>query len=192
MIRILTACAMFLALVMPAQADVDIKEVKTPAGYTAWLVEDHTIPFMALRLGFKGGASLESADKRGVTNLMMALLEEGTGDLDARGFASAVDGLAATFDFDAGDDSVTVAARMLSENRDAAMALLRGAVIEPNFEQSAIDRVRCQRYRSYGQRADTRQYRGGAQGGSGQGPGVHQRRRRHHRTRACGIDRHAS
>jgi len=128
----------------PLRADVDIQEISSPMGFKAWLVEDHTHPFMALRIGFKGGASLDRPEKRGAVSLMMALLEEGTGDLDAREFAREVDELAASFSFDASGDSVSISARMLSENRDAAIALLKGALTAPSFEQSAIDRVRGQ------------------------------------------------
>lgn len=140
----LSITAVLALLSAPLRADVDIQEVVSPMGFKAWLVEDHTIPFMALRVGFKGGSSLDRDDKRGSTSLMMALLEEGTGDLDARGFAQATDELAASFTFDASDDSVSISARMLSENRDAAVALLRGAMSAPNFDQDAIDRVKGQ------------------------------------------------
>ena len=136
--------AVVTIIATPLRADVDIQEVTSPMGFKAWLVEDHTIPFMALRLGFKGGASLDREGKRGSVNLMVALLEEGTGDLDARGFAREVDELAASFNFDASGDSVSVSARMLSENRDAAIALLKGAVAAPSFDQVAIDRVKGQ------------------------------------------------
>lgn len=140
----LSILAVVTIVAAPLRADVDIQEVTSPMGFKAWLVEDHTIPFMALRLGFKGGASLDRPEKRGSVSLMMALLEEGTGDLDARGYARAVDELAASFGFDASSDSVSVSARMLSENRDEAIALLKGAVSAPNFEQVAIDRVKGQ------------------------------------------------
>jgi len=128
MTRLIAAVAAFVMLALPLRAEVDIKEITTPAGFKAWLVEDHTIPFMALRVAFKGGASLDAPGKRGATNLMTALLEEGTGDLDARGFASATETLAASFSFDASDDSVSISAQVLSENRDEAMVLLRGAI----------------------------------------------------------------
>lgn len=140
----LSLIAVVTIIAAPLRADVDIQEVTSPMGFKAWLVEDHTIPFMALRVGFKGGASLDRADKRGSVSLMMALLEEGTGDLDARGFAQAVDELATSFGFDASADSVNVSARMLSENRDEAIALLKGAMTAPLFEQVAIDRVKGQ------------------------------------------------
>ncbi len=141
---LLQITAVIILLTGPLHADVDIQEVTSSKGFKAWLVEDHTIPFMALRIGFKGGASLDREGKRGSVSLMMALLEEGTGDLDARGFAQAVDELAASFDFNASDDTVSISARMLSENRDAAVALLKGAMSAPSFDEDAIDRVKGQ------------------------------------------------
>lgn len=136
--------ATVLALALPAQAEIPIKEVTSPGGITAWLVEDHNIPFTALEIQFRGGTSLEAPDKRGVVNLMTATLEEGAGELDSRGFAEARDALAASFSFDAGTDSVGVSAQFLTENRDQAIDLLRKALIEPRFDQAAVDRVREQ------------------------------------------------
>ena len=127
-----------------AVADVDIQEITTDAGFQAWLVEEPTIPFVSLELRFEGGASLDPEGKRGVTNLMVGLLEEGSGDLDARGFAEAQEALAASFGYDVSDDSVSVSARFLTENQTEAMALLRESLINPRFDQDAIDRVRAQ------------------------------------------------
>jgi zinc protease len=127
-----------------ARAEVKIQEVTSPGGITAWLVEDHTIPFTAMEILFKGGASLDAPGKRGAINLMTGLIEEGAGDLDARGFAQAREGLAASFGFDVYDDSLSVSAKFLTENRDAAVDLLRAALIDPRFDQDAIDRVRAQ------------------------------------------------
>ncbi|MCG7494905.1 pitrilysin family protein [Thalassobius sp. Cn5-15] len=133
-----------LALITPAVASVDIKPVTSASGLTAWLVEEPSIPFVALELRFQGGTSLDLPGKAGATNLMMGLLEEGTGDLDARGFAREVEGLAASFDYGAYDDTVTVSARFLSENKDEALALLRGSLVEPRFDTDAVERVREQ------------------------------------------------
>lgn len=136
--------AALLALALPAQAEIPIKQVTSPGGITAWLVEDHNIPFTALEIQFRGGTSLEAPDKRGVVNLMTATLEEGAADLDSRGFAEARDALAASFSFDAGTDSVGVSAQFLTENRDQAIELLRAALVTPRFDQDAVDRVREQ------------------------------------------------
>ncbi|MBC7141300.1 MAG: insulinase family protein [Rhodobacteraceae bacterium] len=143
MIRAFFAAALAVVAALPAHA-VDIREVTSPGGIRAWLVEEHSIPFTALELRFEGGASLDAPGKRGATMLMMALLEEGTGDLDSQGFAAARERLAADFSFDAFDDGVTVSARMLSENRPEAVALLKRALTDPRFDQDAIDRVKGQ------------------------------------------------
>ena len=136
--------AAVLALSVPAQAEIPIKEVTSPGGITAWLVEDHNIPFTALEIQFKGGTSLEAPEKRGVINLMTATLEEGAGQMDSRAFAEARDALAASFRFQASTDSVGVSAQFLTENRDQAIDLLRLALVEPRFDQDAVDRVREQ------------------------------------------------
>lgn len=142
MIRALFAA--FLALATPAWAELKIKEVTSPGGITAWLVEDHNIPFTALEIQFRGGTSLDAPEKRGAVNLMTALIEEGAGEMDSLGFAEARDALAAEFSFNANADSVGVSARFLTENRDEAIGLLREALINPRFDQDAVDRVREQ------------------------------------------------
>ena len=134
----------FMMLAAPLRAEIDITEVTTPGGIDAWLVQEESIPFVALELRFKGGASLDVDGKRGATNLMVGLLEEGAGELDARAFAERAESLAASFEFDVGDDAVSISARFLTENRDEALALLRDAIIDPRFDQSAIDRVKAQ------------------------------------------------
>ncbi len=143
MMRVVLTFVLFL-FALPLRAEVDIKEVTSPGGIKAWLVEEPSIPFVALELRFKGGASLDAPGKRGATNLMMGLLEEGAGELDARGFARAAETLAARFSYDAGDDAVSVSARFLTENRDDAVDLLRLSLIEPTFPETAIERVRAQ------------------------------------------------
>ncbi|WP_317056353.1 M16 family metallopeptidase [Roseovarius rhodophyticola] len=143
MIRFVFAALLVFAA-LPARADVDIKEITTPGGIDAWLVEDHSIPFVALELRFRGGASLDAPGKRGAVNLMTGLLEEGAGDLDARAFAREVEGLAASFSYSAQQDAISISARFLSENRDEALALLRESLINPRFDEDAIERVRAQ------------------------------------------------
>ena len=143
MIRFLLGLLTALILTSPARA-LDIQEVTSPGGINAWLVEAHDIPFTALEIRFKGGASLDPAGKRGVTNLMMGLLEEGAADRDARAFARDRDALAATYGFSTSTDSLSVSARFLTENRDEAVELLRDALITPRFDEDAIDRVRQQ------------------------------------------------
>ena len=144
MIRAVFAAFVAVAAALPAKAAVDIQEVTSPGGITAWLVEEPSIPFAAIEIRFQGGASLDVPDERGAVNLMMALLEEGAADLDAQDFAAARERLAASYDFETYDDSVSVSARFLTENRAEAVELLRKALVEPRFDEDAVERVRAQ------------------------------------------------
>ena len=132
------------AAALPDRAEMTIQEVTSPGGITAWLVEEHSIPFIALEIGFQGGTVLDPTDKRGVGNLMMATIEEGAGDMDAQGFAAAQEALAATFTFDIYGDSAHVSGQFLTETKDQAVQLLRTALIDTRFDQDAIDRVKGQ------------------------------------------------
>ena len=143
-LKLLQAAALILAFGVPAQASIDIQTVTSPGGIKAWLVQDSGIPFTALEIRFRGGTSLDAPEKRGAVNLMTALIEEGTGDLDSVGFARARDSLAASYRFRSDEDMVSVSAEFLTENRDAAVDLLRRALVEPRFDQGAVDRVRGQ------------------------------------------------
>lgn len=140
----LAAIAFAATLAAPLRAEIAITEVTSPGGIKAWLVEDHNIPFMALEIRFRGGTSLDQPGKRGAVNLMTATLEEGAGDLDAQGFAAARDGLAARIGFGANEDELSVSVQTLTENRTAAMDLVRLALTQPRFDQDALDRVKGQ------------------------------------------------
>lgn len=145
MIRLVIHAAVALMLLgLPVRAAVEVQEITTPGGTDLWLVEEHSIPFVALEIRFLGGTSLDRPEARGAVNLMTALLEEGAGDMDAAAFAEARETLAAEFSFSASDDAVSVSARFLTENRDAAADLLRLALTRPRFDPAAIERVRGQ------------------------------------------------
>lgn len=137
------AFALLLAA-LPLRAEVAVREITTPGGIKAWLVEEHSIPFTALELRFRGGAALDPVGQKGVTSLMTSLLEEGAGGLDARDFARAVEGLAASFSYSVSDDAVSVSAKFLTENRDEAVSLLGQSLVAPRFDGPAVERVRAQ------------------------------------------------
>jgi zinc protease len=143
MIRFVLSFVLLLAA-LPARAEIEVREITTPGGLDAWLVEDHSIPFVVLELRFRGGGSLDPEGQRGVTNLMVGLLEEGAAEMDAQGFARASESLAANFNYSVNDDRVSVSARFLTENREQAVDLLRASLVDPRFDPDAIERVRAQ------------------------------------------------
>jgi zinc protease len=141
----LRAGLMGLALLVPASAlALDIQVLESPGGAGFWLVEEPSIPIVAMQLSFEGGARLDPAGKEGLAKFFAGMLEEGAGELDAVGFSEARDDLSASFRFEADSDSVTVGARMLVEMVEPAIALLATALTAPRFDPEPLDRVRAQ------------------------------------------------
>jgi zinc protease len=144
MIRFVVCIWVAVIAALPVSAQIKIEEVTSPGGIKAWLVNEPAIPFIAMQVAFKGGTALDAVGKTGATNLMVGLLEEGTGDMDAAAFRRASESLAANFGFRAGRDSVTISAQVLKSNASEALALLRKAIVEPAFNERALTRVRAQ------------------------------------------------
>jgi len=142
--RLFALILLTFASTAPLHAAVEVQEVTSPGGIKAWLVEEHSIPFTALELRFRGGSALDAAGKRGAINLMTGLLEEGADGLNAQEFSEAREELATSFQYRVHDDTLSISARFLTENRAAAVDLLRSSIMSPAFNQTAIDRVRGQ------------------------------------------------
>lgn len=123
---------------------MDIKEVKSPGGIEAWLVQSHQVPLLALRFAFAGGSSQDPADKAGVANFVSGMLDEGAGDLSAAEFQERMEDIAMRMKFDDSRDTFYGTVQTLTKNRDEAMALLKLALTKPRFDEDAIERVRRQ------------------------------------------------
>lgn len=139
--------ALFLALMLaalPARAAIEITPVTSAGGITAWLYQDDTIPIVTLEASFQGGTVLDPEGKAGALTLMAGLLGESTAGMDATAFAEAREAVAARFGFDAYRDGVGVSAEMLAENRAESVELLRQALLEPQFAEADVERVRAQ------------------------------------------------
>jgi zinc protease len=141
--RFLLAVIALLTFAAPAAA-IDIKQVKSPAGINAWLVEDHTNPIVTLSFAWRGGAALDPAGKEGLANLVASSLDEGAGDLDSQAFQGKVEDLAAQISFRAGLENFTGSFAALSETQDEAFDLLRLAINKPRFDDAAVNRMRLQ------------------------------------------------
>ena len=57
--------------------------MRSDSGVTAWLVEDYTIPMIAINFSFEGGTIQDPDGKGGLVNLMSGLFDEGAGELES-------------------------------------------------------------------------------------------------------------
>jgi zinc protease len=142
-IRVLLVIVLSLVALAPAQA-FTIDEVTSPGGIKAWLVQDRTIPLIAMSFSFRGGSTLDPPGKEGATNFITGMMDEGAGDLDSAAFQKLRDDLAFKMRFNAGRDDFEGDFQTLSKNREAAFDALRKVVTSPHFDAEPMERVRKQ------------------------------------------------
>lgn len=129
---------------MLARAEMRIQEVKSPAGITAWLVEDYSVPIVSMRFAFRGGSVQDPKGKAGLSYLMSGLFDEGAGDLDREAYQDRLDDSGAEISFNAGSDEIFGSFRAIDEDLDEGLALLAKAVQAPRFDPEPLERVRSQ------------------------------------------------
>jgi zinc protease len=138
---VVAAALLLLLLAIPAQA-IEIKRVVSPGGIEAWLVEDKSVPVVALEAAFLGGAETDPKEKPGLANLTASLLDEGAGPYDSQAYQTRIEDIASSVRFTASQDNLTADLKTLSSHVDTAFELLRLALAEPRFDPDPVERVR--------------------------------------------------
>ncbi len=142
---LVAAAALIVTLLTaPIARAMNIQTVTSPGGIEVWLVEDHSVPLVAMKFAFDGGNAQDPADKPGVAHFVSAMLDEGAGDLDSRAFQERMEELAMRLSFDDSRDAFYGSFQSLSEYLQDAAGLARLALEKPRFDADAVERIRGQ------------------------------------------------
>jgi zinc protease len=113
------------------------------SGVKAWLVEDHTLPIVAMRFSFSGGSEQDPVDKQGLANIAMDMLTEGAGEYPATEFQRQLADNSISIGLGAERDEIAGGLKCLSADRQKAFELLSLALTKPRFESKDIERLRA-------------------------------------------------
>jgi zinc protease len=139
--RALLGASLLVAAAAPAAA-TKIDRVVSPAGIEIWLVQEPTVPLIAMDFAFRGGTSQDPADKAGLASMVAGLIDEGSGNLDSRAFHERAESKAIEVSFSATRDLFSGSLRTLVENKDEAFELMRTSLASPHFDPADVDRIR--------------------------------------------------
>jgi predicted Zn-dependent peptidase len=84
-LRLCLAILMFGFLSARANA-IDVKELRTSSGLSAWFVEDHSVPLVSIDAAFERGTVDDPTQQHGVAFLLSGLMDEGAGGLSGEMF----------------------------------------------------------------------------------------------------------
>ncbi len=116
----------------------EINQAKVPVIYE----ENHLLPMGFIHLAFRGGGSLGDKDRLGLAKLFAQVLNEGTKELGAVGFAQLLEQKAISLNVDTSTEDLQVTLEFLKEYEDEAIMRLKELLKSPNFTQNALEKVR--------------------------------------------------
>ena len=130
-------------IVEAADKILDIQEVKSSSGeITAWLVQDDSVPLVAINFFFKPQKMLYTKDTQGVTNLLSRMLDEGAGNYDSQAFQKMLEDFNISMSFSGGRDSFSGSLYYLKKYQNQGLDALRLAINEPRFDKEPLERMR--------------------------------------------------
>ncbi len=116
----------------------EINQAKVPVIYE----ENHLLPMGFIHLAFRGGGSLGDKNQLGLAKLFAQVLNEGTKELGAVGFAQLLEQKAINLNVDTSTEDLQITLEFLKEYEDEAIMRLKELLKSPNFTQSALEKVR--------------------------------------------------
>ncbi|GAA8259725.1 pitrilysin family protein [Helicobacter pylori] len=118
----------------------EINQAKVPVIYE----ENHLLPMGFIHLAFRGGGSLSDKNQLGLAKLFAQVLNEGTKELGAVGFAQLLEQKAISLNVDTSTEDLQITLEFLKEYEDEAIMRLKELLKSPNFTQNALEKVKTQ------------------------------------------------
>ncbi|WRB96644.1 insulinase family protein [Helicobacter pylori] len=130
----------FMGLQASALTHQEINQAKVPVIYE----ENHLLPMGFIHLAFRGGGSLSDKNQLGLAKLFAQVLNEGTKELGAVGFAQLLEQKAISLNVDTSAEDLQITLEFLKEYEDEAIMRLKELLKSPNFTQNALEKVKTQ------------------------------------------------
>jgi len=119
-------------------------------GLAVYVLEDHRMPAVRLRLMMRAGSLYEP--KPGVAETTAAMLTEGTEKRSYLQLAEVTADMGASLFASAGADTATISASGLSETTDTLIGLMAEVLMHPSFPSDRLDRIKYQQASQVAQR----------------------------------------
>jgi zinc protease len=143
---------------VPAAAQSDVVRDVLPNGMRIIIKRDASVPIVAMRAVWIGGARYESATQSGITHLLASMMTRGCGGRSADELAVAVDDMAGVLSGFSGRNSFGIRSEWLSEDWEAGFALTAECILDPEIPHAEFLRERRRHMDELEARADSPSY----------------------------------
>jgi len=137
----------------------NIKIVKSKGNISSWLVEEHSLPILSIKIAFKlSGGSYDPDGKEGLSYFASTLFDEGAGNYKSLEFQKQLEKNAIHLSASPDKDYFFIDLKTLTKNRNKAFNLLSLALTQPRFDDQAVDRLKRQIISVYHQNMESPGY----------------------------------
>ena len=117
---------------------------KAANGLEVYGIGHHELPVIQANILIRGGAMLDPVDKRGIAYLNARLMNEGTALKTADELEIAMGLLGARITVSSGLEGMNVSISGLAKNFPQVMALVEEILLQPRFDEAALQRLKMQ------------------------------------------------
>lgn len=111
---------------------------KLPNGLTVWRVARPGFPKVALTLAVRGGRAYDPESRPGVSDLLLAVMDQGTKTRSAKQIAEAFEGAGGDLNGDLRPDALLSSVQVLSDKVDGALAVLADIAQNATFPDDEV------------------------------------------------------
>ncbi|HDS00851.1 MAG TPA: insulinase family protein [candidate division Zixibacteria bacterium] len=127
--------------------EMELPEIEHKAldnGLDVYVIEQHEVPVVSMRLVVRGGTLYETEETIGIANLTSSLLRKGTTNRTADEISEEIDFIGGSLGAGAGNDAIYATCKVLSKHLDKGMELLADIMINPIFPEEEIEKQKDQ------------------------------------------------
>ncbi|MBD3218346.1 MAG: hypothetical protein GF310_08720 [candidate division Zixibacteria bacterium] len=135
----------FAALAQAVEMKIpDIEHKQLDNGFDIYVIEQHEVPVVSMRLVVPGGKLYENEETLGIANLTASLLRKGTTNRSADEVSEEIDFIGGSLGAGAGDDAIYATCKVLTKHLDKGIELLADIMINPIFPEEEIEKQKDQ------------------------------------------------
>jgi zinc protease len=118
----------------------EIQKFELSNGLRLLVREDHRLPLVSINASFKAGLLAETAADNGLTRLLSKVLLKGTKTRTAGQLADEIEDLGGVIGSDAGNNSLSVSARVMRPDFRAGLEILADVLMNATMPEKAVSR----------------------------------------------------
>ena len=126
---------------LPLLRTPDIWQAELNNSVSVLGIQNTEVPLVAFDITIKGGAWLDTLNKKGTSNLLADLLMEGTANKTPAELEEAIGLLGSGITIRSGAEDITINATSLSRNFEKTVELLKEILLQPRWDETEYERL---------------------------------------------------